>query len=287
MINPYLKFRRQIKNSLDKYTREIKGLKDGASFVSKSLFPAEFSIPAAIPHWLSEIFEIGAEKDQICSILSLGNLYGISYIRSIGQLGLEGIGGFFLFKAIMEYQRIFPSISKFWNYTEGFMKETIKYFEFCQQGFKRRESLLKEAIEISGNRYALQKCCVSAFCLLQESESLYLPMEEMMEYFSKALSLRNAAREWQQDLLDKKVTFPLIKLYLITNGIECSESAEDILFLEGIIEETLNHSLYYFSLSHKMAKRLNLSLFSSFLEHTMTNIDTTIKELKAIRKDEN
>ena len=201
------------------------------------------------PWWLSEIFELGIKRDQICSALSLGNLYGVSYIRSIGQS--EGIGGFFLFKAIKEYQRIFSSDSRFWDYPERYIKEAVKYFEFCQQGFKKKKGFLKKAIEISGNRYALQKCCASAFCLLQNRD-LLAPMEEMMEHFNRALSLRNAAREWKEDSLDKRVTFPLIKLHLM----ESKESPEDTLFLEGIIEETLKHSIYYFGLCLGFAKKL-------------------------------
>lgn len=282
MANPYLKFHKQVKTSLDKYAKEIKGFRNSPLFTPTGFLSAEFSIPAMLPYWFSEIFELGVEKDRVCSILSLGNLYGISYIRSIGQLGLEGIGGFFLFKAIMEYQRIFPSTSKFWDYAEGYMKETIKYFEFCQQGFKKRKNLLKEAIEISGNRYSLQKWCSSAFCLLERGESLHTSMEEMMKNFNKGLALRNAAREWKEDLLDKRVTFPLMKLHLA----DSKESPEDTLFLEGIVEETLKHSIYYFNLAFLVAKRLGLTLFASFLEHTMTNIDTTIKELKAIRNNE-
>ncbi|MFH0775408.1 MAG: hypothetical protein V2A53_07990 [bacterium] len=280
MTNPYLKFRKQVKASLDKYTKEIKGFRDNLLFAPTGILSAEFSIPVSLPYWLSEIFELGTEKDRVCSVLSIGNLYGVSYIRSIGQS--EGIGGFFLFKFIKGYQKIFPSDSRFWDYIEGYIKETIRYFDFYRQDFKKRKTLLKEAIEISGNRYALQKCCSSAFCLLGKGESLHTPMEEMMENFSKGLSLRNAAREWKEDLLHKRATFPLIKLHLI----ESKESAEDTLFLEGIIEETLKHSVYYFNLALLVAKKLGLTLFASFLEHTVLLIESTVKELEAIRKNE-
>ena len=135
MTNPYLKFYKQARISLNRYTKEIKWLKDSSLFTPEGRFPAQFSIPAMLPWWLSEIFELGIKRDQICSALSLGNLYGVSYIRSIGQS--EGIGGFFLFKAIKEYQRIFSSDSRFWDYPGRYIKEAVKYFEFCQQGFMK------------------------------------------------------------------------------------------------------------------------------------------------------
>ncbi len=279
-MNLYLKFHKQVKASLNRYTEEIKCLKDKSLFNSKSFLPAELSIPATISYWISEEFDLGEEKERICSTLSLGNLYGISYIRSATNKNLERFSGWLLFKAMREYQKLFSSNSEFWSYTEGYMNEMIEYLNFYFK--KSKIKLEKGAIKISGNRYSLQKCVGCAICLLNKEITLLPQIEEMIDHFNTALSLRNAAREWEYDYQNNHLTLPLIRLSLLKREIK-KESIEDILFLEGIIEETLNHSVYYLNLSLEIAQRLKLNIFVTFLEHTSLQIMQTLKNLESIR----
>lgn len=283
-MSSYIRFHQKIRRSLEEYNKNVKKLQSQEMCVLKkhSFIFKEFSIAATIPYWLAEMFDFKEnKKDQICSFLSLGNLYGISYIRTATRRDLGKYGGWFLFKAMKEYQRLFPSNSKFWDYTERYANEMVEYLNFYYK--ESRISSLKMVIKISGNRYSLQKCVVSALCLLSKQASLLPQMEEMIEYFNIALSLRNAAREWEYDYYNNCLTFPLKKLSLLKRKIK-GKSIADILFLEGIIEEALNKSIIYFDLALNLAKKFKLILFNLFLEHTLTNMIKTTKELKSIRE---
>lgn len=280
-MNPYLKFHQKIKECLEEYNKNVKKLcsQELCVFKRHSFIFQEFSIPATIPYWFAEIFNFKEKKDWICPCLSLGNLYGISYIRTTTKKDLKRYGGWFLFKAMREYQRLFPFNSEFWDYTEKYINETIEYLNFYYK--KNRISSLKMIIKRSGNRYSLQKCVGSALCLLSKKTFLLSQMEKMIEYFNIALSLRNAAREWEYDYYNNCLTFPLVKLFSLKNIKE--ESIEKTLFIEGIIEETLSQSIIHFNLASDFAKKLNLQLFNSFLEHTCQVTIKTMNDLKSIR----